>query len=279
MYSKRLLLPYVGVMQVAEFGRAKALSVDGDNWAIGYALTEHARMRNKHLSDDPRLNYSPVATIKEGRLQNRVVHSILDPDDVRAAVSHLYEALSNAQIPFAAQDRYEYWLLDSDDRPLALLQSTVDVDGMQQPPPRPTWIAMPAAQLEVEAPEPPQNYYIPPVNYRLQQRVEERAGAKPRAAWFERSDPAGDDFPPCLVREDWEDETDQQLCDRYIQRLAPRLLMMHGLAASVRQRLEQSARHFVFDVERFYPLYPEVVDKDLLTAARVEARMRRASET
>jgi hypothetical protein len=34
----------------------------------------------------------------------------------------------------------------------------------------------------------------------------------------------------------------------------------------------------VFDVERFYPLYPEVVDNGLLTAARVEARVRRAAE-
>jgi hypothetical protein len=34
----------------------------------------------------------------------------------------------------------------------------------------------------------------------------------------------------------------------------------------------------VFDVERFYPLYPEVVDHQLLTTARVEARMRRANE-
>lgn len=54
--------------------------------------------------------------------------------------------------------------------------------------------------------------------------------------------------------------------------------MMQGLPRPVRQRLEQAARDHVFDVERFYPLYPEVVDKRLLTAARVEARLRRASQ-
>lgn len=278
MYSKRLLLPYVGVVQVAETGRAQALSLDGENWAVGYAMSENAQMRNKQVSDDPQLNYSPVATIKQGRLQTRPVHPVLDPQQVHAAVNELYEALSDARVPFAPLDRYEFWLLDSEDSPLALLHSSVDAEQMEQLSPRPVWIAMPAAQLEVQAPEPPQKTYVPPVNYRLQQRVEERAGNKPRGAWFERADPVNDRFPPCLLREDWEAEADQQLCDRYVARLAPRLLMLHTLSQAVRHRLEQAARHYVFDVERFYSLYPEVVDEGLMNAARVEARMRRAAD-
>ena len=86
-----------------------------------------------------------------------------------------------------------------------------------------------------------------------------------------------DDFPPCLIREDWGDEQRQDLCDRYIRRLAPRLLMVQGLPRTVRLRLEQAARDHVFDVERFFPLYPEVVDQSLLNAARVEATLRRAA--
>ena len=52
---------------------------------------------------------------------------------------------------------------------------------------------------------------------------------------------------------------------------------MQSLSHSVRHRLERTARDHMFEVERFYPLYPEVVDKSLLTAARVEARLRRAA--
>lgn len=138
---------------------------------------------------------------------------------------------------------------------------------------------MPAAELAVPDPDPPaQTTYLPPVNYRLQQRVAERAGNKPRAAWFERPDPATGEFPPCLISEAWEDPECQRLCDLYLQRLAPRLLMMAGLPRAVRQRLEQAACAHVFEVERFYPLYPEVVDDSLLTAARVEARLRRAND-
>jgi hypothetical protein len=107
--------------------------------------------------------------------------------------------------------------------------------------------------------------------------VEERAGTKPRAAWFERNGPDEEGFPPCLIREDWQDDKEQELCDRYIRRLAPRLLMLQGLSGSVRERLENAAREHVFEIERFHSLYPEVVDHRLMTAARVEARMRRAN--
>ena len=53
--------------------------------------------------------------------------------------------------------------------------------------------------------------------------------------------------------------------------------MVHGLSRSVRHRLERAARDHVFEVERFYPLYPEVVDSSIMTAARVEAQLRRTT--
>jgi hypothetical protein len=209
------------------------------------------------------------------------VHPFLELNDVRSATHCLFDVVTSASVPFPAADHYEYWLLDSsDDSPLALLHSSVDDEVLYQPPPRPIWMAMPAAELKVRDPEPPaQAAYVPPVNYRLQKLVEERAGNKPRAAWFERPEPTTDGFPPCLIREDWENEEQQRLCDLYVQRLAPRLLMMQGLPRAERHRLEKSACEFVFDVERFYPLYPEVIDNSLLNVARVEARMRRAART
>jgi hypothetical protein len=279
MYSKRLLSPFIGVVQVAEIARARALSLDGRNWAIQYSLAEDARFRNNTPVADPSLNYSLVATIERGGLQTHAVHPFLDPDDVRSAIHRLYEAVTSARLPFAAADRYEYWLLDrTDGSPLALLHSCVEEEETARAIPRPAWIAMSAAQLDVPAPQARQDGYVPPVNYRLQKLVEERAGARPRAAWFQRPAPATDDFPPCLLREDWENEERQQLCDLYIRRIAPRLLMIQDLPQSVRHRLERAARDHVFDVERFYPLYPEVVDRSLLTAAQVEAKLRRAAQ-
>lgn len=280
MYSKRLLMPYVGVIQVAEMGTARALSADGANWAIQYSRPDDARNRVNKGTIDPNSHYMLVATIEHGRLKTKGVPPSLDLDDIRSAIEQLCEAVADVQVPFEAADYYEYWLLDhSDGSPLALLQSTVDAQDMTLPAPYPTWLAMPAAQLEVKAPEAAQDYYVPPVNYRLQKLIEKRAGAKPHAAWFERSDPATDDFPPCLIREDWDNEEQQQLCDLYIERLAPRLLMNHDLSQSVRDRLEQLARQFVFDIDRFYPLYPEIINESLMNAARVEARLRRANKS
>jgi len=280
MYSKRLLLPYIGVIQVAELGWGRALSLDGKNWAIRYARDDNEQLRNSPFRDDPRVNFSLVVSIDGDQLETRAIHPFLDPEQVRSDSQRLFEVVHGARLPFEAADRYEYWLLDSrDDSPLALLHSSVNAEDMEQPPPSPEWLAMPAAELEVQDPDPPvQVTYVPPVNYRLEKFIEERAGNKPRAAWFERPDPANDDFPPCLLSEDWQDTEAQRLCDLYIRRLAPRLLMMDGLPRSVRHRLEQAARDHVFDVEKFFPLYPEVIDNSLLNAARIEARLRRANE-
>ncbi|MDZ7802938.1 hypothetical protein [Thiohalophilus sp.] len=279
LYSKKLLLPFVGVIQVAELGWGRALSLDGKNWALRYAQNDNEPVRNGPFRDDPRVNFSLVVTIDGNRTQTRAVHPSLEPGRVHADSQRLFEAICDARVPFEAADRYEYWLLDGrDDSPLALLHSCVDEAETQLPVPPPQWLAMPAAELAVTDPDPPvQATYLPPVNYRLQQQIEARAGNRPRAVWFERP-AATDEFPPCLIREEWLDPESRRLCDLYLQRLAPRLLMMGGLSRAVRQRLEQAACAHVFEVERFYPLYPEVVDDSLLNTARVEARLRRAND-
>jgi hypothetical protein len=286
MYSRRLMLPFVGVVQIAEMEKARALSLDGDYWSIQYRLPTNPQEQTGRRRVDPGstytrilgYNHAAVGTVQQGRLEDRPVHPALDVDEVRSASHRLFEAVTAARLPFEAADPYEYWLLDPrDETPLALLYTSVDEQARATTPPRLEWHPMPAAELKVEPPEPPQSFYVPPVNYRLERMVAERAGSRPRAAWFERKGPSGGDFPPCLVSEDWQDEQQQVLCDLYIRRLAPRLLMIHGLPRPVRHRLEQAAREYVFEIERFHALYPEVVDHRLLTAARVEARMRRAN--
>jgi hypothetical protein len=77
---------------------------------------------------------------------------------------------------------------------------------------------------------------------------------------------------------DWESEEDRRLCQRYIERQAPRLLMLHGLKHDDRLRLEGYARQNALEVERFFPLYPAVADDELMSAICVEARLRLAAE-
>lgn len=277
MYSKRMLYPYIGIVQIVESGRARAMSPDGVRWAIQYAVTEEPSRQKREGLIDQKRHYAIVATIEEGQLYRRGLRPFLDTADVRSSIDRLYEAVAAASMPFPAADRFEYWLLDqADESPLALLHSCVRREEMLSVP-RAAWVAMPAAQLDVPDPDADPDTYVPPVNYRLQTMVEERAGTKPKALWFERKTPDDRRFPPCLLREDWRDEQQQKLCDRYIERLAPRLLMIHGLPTTVRLRLEHAAREHALEVERFFPLYPEVADESLMNAVRVEAKLRRTT--
>ena len=55
--------------------------------------------------------------------------------------------------------------------------------------------------------------------------------------------------------------------------------MMHGLSHEARLVLETHAKAHVDEVQRFYPLYPEVADTKLMNTMRVEARLRGTKET
>jgi len=282
MYSRKLLLPFVGVIQLAELAGARALSLDGKGWAIHYAISSNSNPQNTQTSKSD-LDYVLVATYQDSQLKTKSAYRYLEAGDAHLHIEQLCESVSTAQIPLTAADRFEYWLLDKDDEaPLALLQTAINQEELARPVPQPQWRAMPSSQLQIRTPEPSsestQGVYVPPINYRLEQLVEERAGTRPKAVWIERSNPAADNFPPCLIAEDWDDEAGKQLCDQYIERLAPRLLMLPGLPRAVRQRLEKSACNYVFDIEKFYPLYPEVIDQSIMDAARVEAMLRRANQ-
>ena len=119
----------------------------------------------------------------------------------------------------------------------------------------------------------------PPVNYRVERMVDELGGLKPRGQWFNRRETGNELFPPLLVKEDWEDEAQYDLCQRYILRQSSRLLMLQGISQEDRVRLEIAAKDHALEVERFHPLYPEIADQQLINRILVEARLRRnASE-
>jgi hypothetical protein len=257
---------------------ARALSLDGRNWEVQYARVSEAQFRTHHPGVDPSLRFALVGTIEKSALKSRGGHRFVASDAIRAAINQLCAALSAASLPFEAVDEHEYWLLDdAEGAPLALLQSGVDLEDRDRVPPHPSWVAMPAAQLAVPGNEESGGTYVPPVNYRLEQAVAHRAGSRPRATWLSSAhgSTTSPNLPPCLLREDWPDEEERQLCERYVKRLAPRLLMLPDLPRETRRRLEIAACDYVFDVERFHAVYPEVIEDGLLKAARVEARLRR----
>lgn len=280
LYSKRILLPFVGVVQIADLGWARAMSLNGTSWTVRYTQHENDKTRKGHLNYDPRINIALLINIEKDDMTYRVVRRDLDPGQAEIDSQRFFESIKSADMPFEPADHYEYWLLDAEDEsPLALLFTCVEESEARLHTPEPVWRSIAAAELSVTDPEAQdETFYKPPVNYRLQQQIEERAGKKPRGAWFKRSSPDMDNFPSCLIKDQWDDAESQRVCDLYLDRLASRLLTLTSLPSKLRERLEVAASQYAIEVANYYRLYPEVINDKLLTAARVEARLRQANE-
>ncbi len=270
-YSQRITPPYSGQVQIAESNRARALTMDGETWEIQFLYAGHRQTDQRRYRRVAHVDYKELLAIPK-----RSPEQLADVDE---RIIELADFLATARLPFPAADRFEYWLLDrSDGSPLALIFSCTEAEQMETYPHRPEWTATPASIMKVaRLPEEEQSHYVPPVNYRLEQLVKERAGRHPRARWIKRRHSLTENFPACLVREDWDKEEDQRLCQRYIERQAPRLLMLHGLEHEDRLRLESYARQNALEVERFFQLYPAVADEKVISTIRVEARLRLTS--
>jgi hypothetical protein len=280
-YSKRLLSPFTGQVQIVESTNARALTLGGAEWEIQFKLPHERGGMHSHDTDGKavRSRYCRVAVIRDAGIERIPPPLGLDAVQIENSIEELAAHLADISLPLPAADLYEFWLLDEKhETPLALIYSCVNEEEMSLFPFRPEWTALSAAMMEVRRTPDELQHYVPPVNYQVQQMVNERAGRKPHASWIRRREGLPTVFPPLLLTEDWEEEQQHQLCQRYIQRQAPRLLMLQGLSQDDRRRLEQAAREEVFEVERFYPLYPDVVDEQLMSNIRVEARLRRSVE-
>jgi len=271
-YSQRLLPPYYGQSQIAESERARALTIDGQSWEIQFLHVENNDAQNTKLS------YRRAATINDYDIRQKNIGQG-DQQVVDERILELTDFLADVSLPFPAADYLEYWLLDGKDQsPLALIFSAKDEEQKNAYPSRPEWTALPAAVMPIDKTEEEIESSSAPVNYRLERLVAERAGNNPKAKWFTRSSNEEQSFPTFMLAQDWHEEEAIDLCQRYLKRMAPRLLMLHELSHEHRSQMEINAHSYALEVERFYSLYPEVVDQELMNAILVEARLRGVSE-
>jgi len=279
-YSQRLLPPFSGFVQIAESERARAQSLDGVNWEILYQASDDPSARKQKRGQGYAVDrsYLPVAKLRNQKLTPFLVPSRLDAEEISACIQELSDFLSSAQLPFPAADIFEYWLLDgSDESPLALIFSCCDDSQMARYPSHTGWTALPHLKMQIDYTTEELARSDPPVNHRLESLIAKRAGKRPRAAWFERGTGQQVAFPALLIREDWPEQAEHELCQRYLLRKSPRLLMLQGLSQQDRERLEVAAKKYAVEVDEFFPLYPEVNDESRMSALRVEARLRRGS--
>jgi hypothetical protein len=292
-YAQRLLNPFRGVMHTIRYQSAEAVTTDGIEWDIYVAndalLDGLGRAGRRAMISDIRYgHWSAEKGLKRGPLF---------PSDDFMRLEHMgalvYEHLLKVhrEVPFKFRDCFELWLLDRNDRPLALLHS-VRADSETDTKPPLDWRAGMAAQEKfrsaaISGLDEPAGVYLTRYVNSLSSGV---------AQWFRRSDDGAglglhtlkggdslggrvldaDAFPPLFVATAYMDAAHAQLVRDYHAWQAPWMLLLPHLDASTRSALEMAACQQAESVEKHYRLYPETVNRAALQAARVEAALVRS---
>jgi hypothetical protein len=195
------------------------------------------------------------------------------------------------EVPFKFRDSFELWLLDRNDQPLALLHS-VRADSETDTKPPLDWRAGIAAQEQFKSvaianlAESAGGYLTRYVN----------SLASGVAQWFRRSDDGAglglhtlkggeslrgrvleaDAFPSLFIATASMDAAHTRLVHDYHAWQAPWMLLLPHLDAATRGALEASACQQAESIEKHYRLYPAIIDRPALQAARVEAALVRS---
>jgi hypothetical protein len=292
-YAQRLLNPFRGVVHTIRFQSAEAVTTDGIEWDIyvaNDALLDGLGRAGKRaqISDIRYGHWSAEKGLKRGPL--------FPSDDFRrlenmGAVVYEHLLRVHREVPFKFSDPFELWLLDRNDQPLALLHSVrADSETDTQPPL--DWRAGLAAQegfrsaAIADLAEPAGVYLTRNVN----------SPASGVAQWFRRADDGAglglhtrkggealrgrvletDAFPPLFIATTGMDAAHTRLVYDYHAWQAPWMLQLPQLDRATRSALEACACLQAELIEKHCRLYPEVIDRAALQAARVEAALLRS---
>ena len=296
-FAQRLLNPYRGVMHTIRYAAAEAVTLDGAHWDIyvsNDALLEGLVVnRWTQITDIRYGSWSQAQGLKRGP-----IYPSEDFLRMEAMGAKVYQYITQVQpqLPFALQDRFEYWLLDSAQQPLALLSSVLTEQAIERDYPI-EWRAgysaaadffSPALQHLSDRAEPAADY--------LARYVNRCAGTTPVAQWFERqADGSGTGlccigledglagrslsaqaFPTLLLAATGHDKAHAALIADFHAWQAPCLLSLSHLTHATRQQLEQQARQQALSVEKHFRLYPTIIDQNGIKATLVEALMQRS---
>ncbi len=292
-YAQRLLNPFRGVVHTIRYQSAEAVTTDGIEWDIyvaNDALLDGLGRAGKRaqISDIRYGHWSAEKGLKRGPLFPSDDFKRLE--DMGAVVyEHLLKA--HRDVPFAFLDHFELWLLDRSDQPLALLHS-VRADSETDTKPPLDWRAGMAAQERFQSSaiagltESAGAYLTRHVNSLASGVVQ----------WFRRSDDGAglglhtlkggehlrgrvldaEAFPPLFIATAGMDAAHMRLVHDYHAWQAPWMLLLPHLDTATRSALEASACQQAESIEKHYRLYPTVLDRPALQAARVEAALVRS---
>lgn len=297
-YSQRMLNPFRGIVSYLSYRSADAVTVDGSHWDIYVSnealLDDLQGDRRPQISDIRYGAWSARRGLKRGPLLPSEDFLLMEAMGTRV-YEHLLEV--SEQVPFPLRDCYELWLLDSDGQPLALIDSALEAADIDDGQPlawqpgqdcRRTFTSATASQLVGRHDD------TGAIADYLATCINDRAGPRPAAQLFLRNpDGSGSGirginlsaadadrvlppsaFPAHLLDQKHKDELHRQLIHDFICWQAPWQLLLPGLDTATRAELERHASVQPLKVAHQYRLYPEIVDRTVIDAARVEARLR-----
>ncbi len=300
-YSQRLLNPFRGTMNIIEYKGAEAVTLDGIHWDIyvsNRALVQDLDNNQRVQTSDIRYgSWSKAKGLKRG-----AIYPSEDFKAMEAEGAQLYQYLlaHHTDIPFAFLDNYELWLLDNDDRPLALIDSSRREKDMDKQPLL-DWRAGIQCRNEFrsQAYEKIKGHHKSDMTagQYLTHYINHIGKRSGRAQWFKRTmDGHGIglgghnirkqlggrelrdfEFPVFMLNDQPHDTLHSNLINEFIQWQAPWLLLLDTLNDSQRRILEDVSRSRALVVDQLYLLYPEILDISFINSARVEATLRKAS--
>ena len=301
-YSQRILNPFRGVMNIITTGGADAVTIDGRNWTL------YIHDNFDCPTDDPEEFFElEMPDIRFGDwnkntgLKRSPLIASYHYSEIQAIGQVLLDAvLQYADLcPYPFEDKYELWLLDkASSEPLALLDSACKKTDINNPDCL-TWEAgLRCKQELMKGFSLPDEQNINAGEF-LNQIINHRAGENPSAQWFYRNhfsygkgltginikqqlvgrELSARIFPKMLVQEQWQDKTKELLIEAFINWLSPYLLVLDFLRDTQRETLELTAKNHALLVDKMYPLYPKVINRQAINAARVEATMRKSNQT
>jgi len=280
-------------MNCITYKSAEAITTDGLHWDI--YVTDDELLEGKNILPSE-IRYGSWS------VENGLKRGPIFPSNDFKRLEHLgatvYEYLLHAhdQVPFLFWDRYELWLLDQAQQPLALLDSVVREEEIDTDLPI-DWRAGLACRNQFSSPTLKQlDHSSSGINAGeyLTHYINQCTGERPVAQWFQRhSDGSSvglagihldnelrhrhldkDRFPELLVQTNTHDIEHSQLIEEFLSWQAPWLLLLASLDRETRQSYEQLAHQHALVVAKQYRLYPETIDDKPIRAARVEAKLR-----
>lgn len=302
-YSQRMLNPFRGVMNVIDTGDADAVSTDGKVWTL------YLRDLNLlNIANDGDMNIE-IPDIRFGiwsattGLKRSPLISTMNIDAIRTAGHALLDAVKHYSqfVPFELADHYELWLLDKYiDQPLALLHSECFKSELTEPQYTP-WTPGMLCRESFKSSYLFRNKLVDKTQNHAQWltgQINSAAGNTPRVQWFFRDKNRNGIglkcsckksklegrvlpkklFPKLLINRRWVHEPVNTVVKDYLGWHSPWLLLLQHFGDATRSLLESLAcKQQALTVDAQQQLYPKIINKDAINAARIEALMRKAN--